>query len=98
MIQAEIATQYPTLDESENLGYTNTIPTYTNTSVAGCNTDLDVTVKENFITDLDKKEVKAKLNSIKQNKIEKLLSERITNLTPEEILYLSIHLNSALKE
>ena len=54
MIQAEIATQYPTLDESENLGYTNTIPTYTNTSVAGCNTDLDVTVKENFITDLDK--------------------------------------------
>ena len=51
-----------------------------------------------IITDLDKKEVKAKLNSIKQNKIEKLLSERITNLTPEEILYLSIHLNSALKE
>lgn len=51
-----------------------------------------------IITDLDKKEVKAKLNSIKQKKIEELLSERITNLTPEEILYLSIHLNSVLEK
>ena len=48
--------------------------------------------------DTAKLKYKQKLNSIKQNKIEKLLSERITNLTPEEILYLSIHLNSALKE
>lgn len=51
-----------------------------------------------IITDLDKKEMKAKLNSIKQKKIEELLSERITNLTPEEILYLSIHLNSVLEK
>ena len=51
-----------------------------------------------IIADLDKKEMKAKLNSIKQKKIEELLSERITNLTPEEILYLSIHLNSVLEK
>lgn len=51
-----------------------------------------------IITDLDKKEMKAKLNSIKQKKIEELLSERISNLTPEEILYLSIHLNSVLEK
>lgn len=51
-----------------------------------------------IITDLYKKEMKAKLNSIKQKKIEELLSERITNLTPEEILYLSIHLNSVLEK
>ncbi len=51
-----------------------------------------------IITDLDKKEMKAKLNSIKQKKIEQLLTQRITTITPEEILYLSIHLNSILKE
>ena len=51
-----------------------------------------------IITDLDKKEMKVKLNSIKQKKIEQLLTQRITTITPEEILYLSIHLNSILKE
>ncbi len=51
-----------------------------------------------IITNLDKKEMKAKLNSIKQKKIEQLLTQRITTITPEEILYLSIHLNSILKE
>lgn len=53
MIQAEIATQYPSLDESEDLGYTNTIAPYTTSSVSGCDTNLDVTVSENFITDYD---------------------------------------------
>lgn len=51
-----------------------------------------------IITNLDKKEMKTKLNSIKQKKIEQLLTQRITTITPEEILYLSIHLNSILKE
>ncbi len=51
-----------------------------------------------IITELDKKEMKVKLNSIKQKKIEQLLTQRITTITPEEILYLSIHLNSILKE
>lgn len=51
-----------------------------------------------IITELDKKEMKVKLNSIKQKKIEQLLTRRITTITPEEILYLSIHLNSILKE
>lgn len=53
MIQAEITTQYPTLKDSEDLGYT-AVPTATSTSVAGCDTNLDVTEEKNFITDLDK--------------------------------------------
>ncbi len=51
-----------------------------------------------IITDLDKKEIKNKLNSINQKKIEEYLSKRITTITPEEILYLSLKLNSILQE
>ncbi len=45
------------------------------------------------ICDLDKKEIKEKLNLIKQ---EELLSKRITAITPEEILYLSKQLNEVI--
>lgn len=51
-----------------------------------------------IITDLDKKEMKTKLNSINQNKIKEFLSKRITTITPEEILYLSLKLSPILGE
>ncbi len=51
-----------------------------------------------IITTLDKKEIKNKLNSITQNKVEELLSKRITHITPEEILYLCLKLDPILNE
>lgn len=46
-----------------------------------------------IICNLDKKEIKEKLNSVKE---EELLSKRITTITPEEILHLSLHLNEVI--
>lgn len=44
------------------------------------------------ISDLDKKQMKEKLNNITSNKINSLLDKRVLTITPEEILYLSKHL------
>ncbi len=46
-----------------------------------------------IISNLDKKELKEKLNLVKQ---EELLSKRITTITPEEIFYLSKQLNEVI--
>ncbi|MDO5848601.1 MAG: 16S rRNA (adenine(1518)-N(6)/adenine(1519)-N(6))-dimethyltransferase RsmA [Methanobrevibacter sp.] len=44
------------------------------------------------VCNLDKKEMKKKLNSITSHKINDLLDQRVITITPEEILYLSEHL------
>ena len=64
MIQAEIATQYPSLQNSEDLGYT-AVPTATTTMVTGCDTNLDITEETNFITDLE--QLKTALGSYNSN-------------------------------
>ena len=58
MLMAEIATQYPNMNNSEDVGLAKakdpSETESTNASVAGCDVNIDVTVKENFITDYDK--------------------------------------------
>ncbi len=44
------------------------------------------------ISNLDKKQIKEKLNSITSDEINRLLDKRVLMITPEEILYLSKHL------
>lgn len=56
MLQAEIATQYPNLSSSEDLNY-GAMPTETTTSVVGCDTNIDVTEKTNYITDVNKMKI-----------------------------------------
>ena len=53
LIQAEIATQYPDLADSEDLGLTSSEENVNNTDNQA-NVSFDVTTKENFITDIEK--------------------------------------------
>ena len=46
-----------------------------------------------IISNLDKKEMKSRLNDISNEKLEGYLSERVISLTPEEILFISKELN-----
>lgn len=47
---------------------------------------------------LDKKEIKKLLNSMEDEKVEDYLKQRVVMLSPEEILFLSKEIDSALKE
>ena len=50
------------------------------------------------ITDLDKKEMKKRLNAIESEKINKKKKKRVTVVSPEEILFLSRELNPILND
>lgn len=50
------------------------------------------------ICDLDKKEMKKKINSIESEKLEDYLKKRVIALSPEEILFLSKKIHSILTE
>lgn len=49
-----------------------------------------------IITDLDKKEMKKRLNEIESEKIEEYFKKRVTVVSPEEILFLSREINPIL--
>ena len=51
-----------------------------------------------IICDLDKKEMKKKINSIESEKLEDYLKKRVIALSPEEILFLSKKIHSILTE
>ena len=51
-----------------------------------------------IISNIDKKVLKKRLNSIESDEINEYLSERVVNLTPEEILKLSKELNPIFNE
>lgn len=51
-----------------------------------------------IITKLDKKEMKKRMNEIEDEKLEGYLKERVTNISPEEILTISKQLNSILND
>lgn len=51
-----------------------------------------------IISNIDKKELKKRLNSIESEKLEDYLSKRVVSLTPEEILELSKELYPIFKE
>jgi 16S rRNA (adenine1518-N6/adenine1519-N6)-dimethyltransferase len=48
------------------------------------------------VCDLDKKEMKNKINSIENDEINEYLKKRVTAISPEEILFLSKELNLIL--
>ena len=50
------------------------------------------------VSNLDKKEIKKRLNDIENNKINDYLTKRVIALTPEEILYISKVLNSIFND
>ena len=51
-----------------------------------------------IVCDLDKKEMKKRINEIEDNKINDYLKKRVIVLHPEEILFLSKEINSILKD
>ena len=51
-----------------------------------------------IITDLDKKEMKRRINEIESDELEEYLKKRVVNLTPEEIFSISKQLNSILND
>ena len=50
------------------------------------------------ICNLDKKEMKSRLNNINDDKLEEYLTKRVIVLTPEEILYISKELNQVFND
>jgi 16S rRNA (adenine1518-N6/adenine1519-N6)-dimethyltransferase len=51
-----------------------------------------------IITDLDKKEMKKRMNDIESEEINDYLKKRVTVVSPEEILFLSKEINSILSD